>query len=197
MSAANVTPTNIEQKDRVTATLLMAFAADPFMRWLFPNGAQYIDLFPKFLQAEGFSLGFTHSSIYATDQFEGVSFWLPPNVHADEEKMVQWMTENLRSEILPDLMRIGERIDQAHDSCGPCWYLAYLGVDSAYQGQGFGSILLKKETARLDEAGETAYLESSNPQNISLYERHGFERIGEVAIPGTPVLTPMIRVPRG
>lgn len=196
MSLPVVTTTLPEQKNRVSATLLMAFAADPFMRWLFPNGSEYINLFPSYLESEGFSLGFKHGSVYATEEFEGVSFWLPPNVHADEQKMVQWMTENLRPEILPDLMRIGERVDQAHDSCGPCWYLAYLGVDSAYQGHGFGSVLLKKETERLDEAGETAYLESSNPQNLSLYERHGFERIDEIALPGTPVITPMIRTPR-
>jgi hypothetical protein len=41
-----------------------------------------------------------------------------------------------------------------------------------------------------------AYLESSNPRNISLYERHGFEIIGLIQAGGSPTLTPMLRRPR-
>ena len=36
---------------------------------------------------------------------------------------------------------------------------------------------------------ERAYLESSNPRNMSLYERHGFESMGKVQI-GDSLRTP-------
>jgi hypothetical protein len=39
-------------------------------------------------------------------------------------------------------------------------------------------------------------LESSNPKNISLYLRHGFEVIGEIQVGSSPVVTPMIRNPQ-
>jgi hypothetical protein len=33
----------------------------------------------------------------------------------------------------------------------------------------------------------------SNPRNISLYERHGFEIIGRIQAGAPPTLTPMLR----
>ena len=45
----------------------------------------------------------------------------------------------------------------------------------------------------LDENNYLGYLESSNPMNISLYMRHGFEIMDEIRIGDAPVITPMIR----
>ena len=44
-----------------------------------------------------------------------------------------------------------------------------------------------------DDDGLIAYLESSNPRNLSLYERHGFEIIGKIQAGTSPTLYPMIR----
>lgn len=55
---------------------------------------------------------------------------------------------------------------------------------------------LKHALARVDEGKLPAQLESSNPRNISLYERHGFETIGEIQIGNSPVVTPMLRPAR-
>jgi len=42
-----------------------------------------------------------------------------------------------------------------------------------------------------------AYLESSNPRNLTFYERHGFRRMPLFPLPdGCPVITPMWRDPR-
>jgi len=41
-----------------------------------------------------------------------------------------------------------------------------------------------------------AYLESTNPANLSLYQRHGFEFIGNIQAGTSPPLFPMIREPR-
>ena len=46
------------------------------------------------------------------------------------------------------------------------------------------------------QEGALAYLESSNPRNISLYERHGFEVMGEIQVGAGPLMTPMLRQPR-
>jgi ribosomal protein S18 acetylase RimI-like enzyme len=78
----------------------------------------------------------------------------------------------------------------------PHWHLAFIGVDPAHQGQGIGAALLRYALERIDELGLHAYLESSNPANIPLYSRHGFEVLCEIRVGGSPVVTPMIRVPR-
>lgn len=47
-----------------------------------------------------------------------------------------------------------------------------------------------------DRAGEIAYLESSNPLNISLYARHGFKIVGMIQEDTMPPLVPMVRYPQ-
>jgi ribosomal protein S18 acetylase RimI-like enzyme len=78
----------------------------------------------------------------------------------------------------------------------PHWYLPLLGVDPARQGQGLGSRLLEHATWLFDLDGAVAYLESSNPRNVSLYQRHGFEALGRIQVGSSPVFTPMRRDPR-
>ena len=44
--------------------------------------------------------------------------------------------------------------------------------------------------------GSLAYLESTNPRNIPLYERHGFERLAILQYGSSPPMVPMLRKPR-
>jgi hypothetical protein len=50
--------------------------------------------------------------------------------------------------------------------------------------------------ASVDEA-EVVANESSNPRNMTLYRRHGFDQTGEIPLPDGPSLYPMWRAPRG
>jgi len=50
-----------------------------------------------------------------------------------------------------------------------------------------------EDGACCDEEGLPAYLESSNPRNISLYRRFGFEAVGEIRVGNIPALVPMLR----
>lgn len=78
----------------------------------------------------------------------------------------------------------------------PCWYLPMIAADPFATGQGLGAALMKHALAIIDSAGLPAYLESSNPRNISLYARHGFEAMGEIQVGSSPVMTPMHRAAR-
>ncbi|MGW5700105.1 ribosomal protein S18-alanine N-acetyltransferase [Amycolatopsis japonica] len=55
-----------------------------------------------------------------------------------------------------------------------------IGVDPAHQRQGIGTILLKALLDRADELAAPVFLEvrTDNDAAITLYERHGFERVG-------------------
>ena len=53
--------------------------------------------------------------------------------------------------------------------------------------------LLEPGLARADAEGLPCYLESSNPLNVGLYERHGFEVTREHHLPDGPLLTYMWR----
>jgi ribosomal protein S18 acetylase RimI-like enzyme len=88
-----------------------------------------------------------------------------------------------------------ERIESFHPT-EPYWYLPVIGVDSTHQRKGYGSALMRHVLAECDREGTLAYLESSNPENISLYARHGFGILGMVQTGTMPPIILMVREPR-
>jgi ribosomal protein S18 acetylase RimI-like enzyme len=76
------------------------------------------------------------------------------------------------------------------------WYLPLIGVDPAHQGKGFGGALMSHALVACDRDSLPAYLETANPANIPLYERYGFELLGEIQVGSSPLMFPMLRQPR-
>lgn len=188
------TATEAQQK-AVTATVAMAFSSDPFLRWILPDAAQYLDVFPDFLKVIGGAASLRDGATFITEANEGASIWLKPGVHGEEAEIQKWVAEHVREEILPDLVQIGQKNDAYRAECEPCWYLSFLAVDPNHQRKGIGSIQLKHVLKMLDEQAIPAYLESSNSENVSLYERHGFEVMDEVQFGSSPIIRPMYRAP--
>ncbi len=75
----------------------------------------------------------------------------------------------------------------------PHWYLAGIAVDPYYQGKGYGLQLMEHALKMIDQEHLPVYLESSNPANISLYQRLGFKICESYKLGGRPIYTPMIR----
>ena len=61
---------------------------------------------------------------------------------------------------------------------------------------GLGSALLKSSLEKIDLLHEPAYLESSNPRNMSLYERNGFQTVKKFQFGGGPPIHTMYREAR-
>ena len=78
----------------------------------------------------------------------------------------------------------------------PHLYLWFAGVHASRQGQGWGGRLLESRLTRADEQALPAYLEATSARNRALYERHGFEVVGELSVDGSPTMWPMWRDPR-
>jgi ribosomal protein S18 acetylase RimI-like enzyme len=98
-------------------------------------------------------------------------------------------------EKLPAVFSLLEQMGTFHPT-EPHWYLPMIGVGPGYQGRGIGSALLPKAIARCDREYLPAYLESTNPRNLSLYERFGFSPIGRIQTRSSPSIIPMLRRPR-
>lgn len=173
-------------------TLSLAFAADPFMRWMFPNAEQYLTYFPQMVSRMAGS-AFGHGSALSTELYEGAALWIPPGVAPEEEATVNLMAEALSPDRLEAIGEVLEKMEAFHPKDDDCWYLAFIGVDPGHQNKGLGSALMKHMTAKLDEGNCLGYLESSNPMNVSLYQRHGFEIVGEIQAADSPSILPMIR----
>ena len=76
------------------------------------------------------------------------------------------------------------------------WHLGPLVVDAHLQGMGVGGRLMQVFCAQMDAAREDAYLETDKPENVSFYERFGFEVIGEQKVFGVTNYF-MLRRPEG
>ena len=76
------------------------------------------------------------------------------------------------------------------------WHLPLIGVDPAHRGKGIGSALLRHVLRTCDRQKVLAYLEATSSQNVSLYERHGFEALGSIQVADAPPVVPMVRKPR-
>ena len=179
---------------RALSVQVTAFSADPIMRWMWPEPREYLRHFPDLVH--GFGGGaFANSAAHVADAFLGGTLWLPPGVAPDEEALERLTNETIPEPARSEISSIIEQMGDAHPK-EPHWHLAFIGVDPAHQGQGLGAALLRHTLARVDEQHLHAYLESSNPANVSLYRRHGFEVIREIRVGGAPPVIPMLRVPR-
>ena len=183
-----------DDADRVMRTIALGFIGDPVARWMWPDAETYLDVMPKFAAAFG-GKAIEHGAAYVAAGYKAAALWLPPGVESDEEKIEALLEATIAPEIGDDVSAIFEQMDECHPSAENCWYLPLIAADPAFVGQGLGAAIMKHALQRCDEDGAMAYLESSNPRNISLYERHGFEIVGKIQAGSSPVLTPMIREP--
>jgi GNAT superfamily N-acetyltransferase len=81
----------------------------------------------------------------------------------------------------------------AHHPEGDLWFLSSIATVEEAQGQGRGSALLEWSLPRVDADGLPAYLESTNPRNVSFYRRFGFVETATIELPGGPSLVGMWR----
>jgi ribosomal protein S18 acetylase RimI-like enzyme len=178
----------------IVNVLVQANLADPASRWLWPDPQQFLIHFPSFIKAFG-GRAFAHRSAYYADGYSGATLWLPPNVNPDEDSLITLVQRTVSDQIQKDFFAVFEQMGRHHPS-EPHWYLPLMGVDPSQQGKGFGSALLQHTLIQCDRENKLAYLESSNPRNIPLYKRHGFELLGSIQIGTSPSIAPMLRRPK-
>lgn len=189
-----VVPADVNDRPRCMATLLTAFTADPLARWMFPEPAAYLNYFARVLDhyAGG---AFEYGSAYRTDDFTGSAMWLPPGAGPDEEALGAVLEEGVPVDRRAEIFALLDEVGAAHPE-EPHWFLPAIGVDPVSQGSGVGAALMACSLERCDADHTVAYLESTNPRNISFYERLGFDVIGRMQVGDSPVLTAMRRPAR-
>jgi ribosomal protein S18 acetylase RimI-like enzyme len=193
MTARTVEIASAADEAAVASVLTLAFGADPASRWSWPDPRRYLESFPRFIEAFG-GAAFTHGSAHRIGNV-GAALWLPPDVHPDPEAMDALMRSTIPEDLLEETDAVIEQMERHHPP-DPHWYLPLIGVDPSHQGKGYGSALLRHGLAACDRDGLPAYLDSTNPKNIPLYERHGFEQLGTIQIGSSPPSGPMLRRPR-
>lgn len=116
---------------------------------------------------------FEHDAAYYIDDFSGAALWLPPDVQAREDEMIALFQRTVPEWNQAALFSVLELMDHHHPT-EPHWYLPLIGVNR--------SALLEHALVPCDRESKLAYLESSDPRNIPLYQRHGFEVTGTIQV---------------
>lgn len=194
MAEAAIRTATPSDEAAIAAVLLLAFSTDPATRWTWPEPQQYLEHFPKFIKALGGN-AFAHDSAYYVEGYAGAALWLPPGLDADAETLSDLMQRTASASAKQDVLAVVEQMGRYHPQ-EPHWYLPFIGVDPARQGRGHGAALMEHALIPCDRDGTPAYLESSNPRNLPLYERHGFELLGTIQSGASPPIFPMLRKPR-
>jgi ribosomal protein S18 acetylase RimI-like enzyme len=182
---------------RAVATLSEAFHHDPVFEWVYPDESHRGTAVAHFFSVvvEQFA---TRREVRTTPNIDGVALWLPPG----EELLPEAVAEPIIGELVQGAGPAADRLVEvftlldAHHPHEPHWYLGFLGVQPALQGLGIGSALMQATLVGADALGEPAYLEATSYENRRLYERHGFEVVRELPLPGGPSLFAMWREPQ-
>jgi len=193
MTSATVEAATAADAAVVFDILTSAFSDDPVTRWTWPEASVFHATFPGFSKAFG-GAAFDHGSAHRVGRV-GAALWLPPGVHPDEAELGRILDMTMPAALKADAARNVEQMARHHPP-EPHWYLPLIGVVPAHRGKGVGGALLSHALAACDRDGTLAYLESTNPRNITLYERHGFERLASIQSGSSPALVPMLRKPR-
>lgn len=175
-------------------TLGSAFFADPVNRWLYPDDAQYTSDFPRLLDSFG-GAAFDLRTVWGLDNCAAVAVWFPPGAEIDGNAVSDVMTHTIATDKHEDVFAVLDQMASTHPT-DPHWYLPWLGVHRSGQGHGLGGHLLTQCLQVVDADHLPAYLDSPNPRNVTLYQRHGFDIIRIAQAGECPPVTCMLRPAR-
>ncbi|EZP28197.1 GNAT family N-acetyltransferase [Microbacterium oleivorans] len=197
-----VTPARATDLASASVILAEAFAHDPVMSAIVPGShrrhERLTELFHGLLASGPYATGTVDLARDADGTLLGVAAWEGP--HAERGAFGRQTGELPRFARalgwlgMPRALALLSRLAR-HRPRAPHWYLAEIGVSAAARGKGVGKALLAAQLDTLDTTRQTAYLESSTPDNRRLYRRFGFEELSPIdGVPGaTPVA--MLRLP--
>ncbi|CAI8387295.1 MAG: Uncharacterised protein [Acidimicrobiales bacterium AG-410-I20] len=191
---------DLNQYPNAISCLTRAFQEDPVLSYLFEDEEQRPLLLSAFF-ANRIAVNSPTDQLLIPlepDTGSAASLWERPEKDFTNDStfsaMVAGLTAILGQEWITDrlanLFVLGEAKPKT-----PHWYLAFVGTLPEARGKGLASALISSVTEICDTENIPAYLESSSPDNVPLYERHGFRITGEVKIKNGPIVPLMWRDP--
>ena len=173
-----------------------AFSSDPYFRWIAPDDAVWAEFGPAWMTFV-VELTFERGHTYIADPADVAVAWIPPDVTFVGPNDVarghaiaaQHAGEAKADDAVATVMEA-----RAHALADAHWTLQFLGVRGVRRGTGLGAQAVRPILDVADAEGLPCGLVSTNPRNVSFYERLGFSVVAEVQTPdGQAAMRPMHR----
>jgi GNAT superfamily N-acetyltransferase len=182
----------------VVEILVSAFYDDPTWSWAFPDPSRRADQHRRWwgLYVDG---AIRFPWVWLTRGHTATSVWIPPNeteLSQEQEAAVEPLLVEMLGPGASRVLQAVEMIDLAHPRGVPHFYLSLLATSTGHRGHAYGLRLMAENLRQIDDAGMPAYLEASNPANLPLYMRCGFEVLGSFTVPQGPEVFTMWRDPQ-
>src|SRR5579875_782360 len=160
----------------LAGTMAQAFFDDPVMAWLLPDAGRRRSRLRHYFDLELRLVGLARGEVWTTEGGQAAAIATPPDrwalpwAVAVRHGLAFTRAFGMRLPLAAALLQLMEHhhLREAH------FYLPYIGVAPASQGQGLGTRVLGPTLSKCDELNLPAYLEATSPRNAALYERLGF-----------------------
>jgi GNAT superfamily N-acetyltransferase len=187
-----------EEEAELAGTLAAAFAEDPVLGWLVPDEHGREERLRRFFTIELRHMGFARGTVWTCDGLRGATICMPPGSWHLPPRVALAQAPAFGQAFgrrLPLATALQAALELRHER-RPHWYILAVGVRPEHQGHGLGTTLLSPTLARCGRDGLPAYLEATSERSVALYERLGFEHVGESRFLGSPPIWRMLRPPQ-
>jgi ribosomal protein S18 acetylase RimI-like enzyme len=193
-----VAPASPAHRDRVVDTVVSAFESDPAFRYFFPDDADYRRHAGKFV-GYLFAKRVSRQTVWVIDGGAAVAMWDPPAAATVDHGALRQRQAGQSLVAAPaqptlDLPAATIARITAYDSdihaalpSGPHWYLGLLATHPDFAGRRWGRTVMNPGLERAAADRLPAYLETSNPYNVGLYRRAGWEVAGSRTAQGVKI----------
>ena len=180
--------------------LAQSFADDPMWKFILPNPQNRLSILKAMFKVF-VDDGIKRGQVMLAPNQEGAVIWYPSQVNIFDESFID-VEEKLNaiafdfqeSEIVIRLDMIGKKIQPLAPTI-PHHEIFWIATLPESRGKGVGSLMLQSILDDADSQNVGCYLVSSNPDNTSFYEYHGFNKIDLISINSRLTLITMWRVP--
>ncbi|MEU7712533.1 GNAT family N-acetyltransferase [Micromonospora chalcea] len=179
VTGPEITVATPQDRGRVVTSLVAAFTKDPVLRHLFPDEATYARYAAAFF-GHLFDKRVHKGTIWTIGHGASVAIWEPPasgGAQPDDDLAAQ-----LPADVLHRVRGYDEAVHTALPAA-PFWYLGVLGTHPDHAGRRWGHAVMKVGLDRAAADGLPAILETSNPDNVEVYRRAGWEVVHAFAEP--------------
>lgn len=171
MNMPEITVATPADRERAVGSLVAAFVDDPVLRHLFPDGETY----PRYAAAffgRLFDKRVDRGTIWTIERGASVAMWDAPV--AEPGPPDGMLAAHLPDDALARVNAYDEAVYAVLPTT-PFWYLGVLGTHPDHAGRRWGRAVMAEGLRRAAADGLPAVLETSNPANVEVYRRAGWE----------------------